>query len=462
MRRALLAVVLAALALPAAAQAVTYTEFDIEPGAPAGTHQPRQIAAGPGDTLWYADQGTASNIGRSTVFGERLAPYAGDDAYVPVDVLPSAGIASFGVGLRTVGPGASTPVAGALGGGGLVLDASGELVYAYGGSIAGAVCKVPDLCGSVMGVTSGPGQLILGPDGRVWGVLPGSNAVVSYASSAGTAPADGRVVELPDGSFPIALTAGADGNVWVAAYTGNRLDRITPAGQRTPFALPAGTRPNGIVSGPDGGLWVTGAGNGTVLRLNTAGQVTATFPTSSAGSIPAGITVGPDGAIWFTLSQTGKLGRITLDPLTPGAGGGGTQGGGGTTGGGRIRDTLRPRFLGTPAFTPASVRLGRSVRLVVALSEPARLRILLGKRATGRRVNGTCVKPTRRNRGRSTCTRYPTVRTLNRTGVAGANRIAVSTAGLSRGTWRATVTATDTAGNRSTAARATLTITRRR
>jgi hypothetical protein len=460
MRRALLAALLAALLLPGAAHAVTYIEFEVEPGAPAGTHRPARIAAGPGDTLWYADQGSAPGVGRATVFGERLAPY-GDGPLIPVDVLPSAGIASFGSGLRTVGLGTSAPVAGSLGGGGgLVLDASGELVYAYGNSIAGAVCKVPDACGSVTGVTTGPGQLILGPGGRIWGVIPGSDAVVSYASAAGTAPNDGRVVELPAGSYPLGLTAGADGNVWVIARTGDRVDRITPGGQRTPFALPAGTGPNGIVSGPDGGLWITGAVSGAVLRLNTAGQVTATFPTSSTGSIPSGITVGPDGAIWFTMTQTGKLGRITLDPITPGSSGGGTTGGGGTSG--LIRDTLKPRFLRTPVFAPSSVRLGRSARLVVALSEPANLRVLLGKKSTGRRVNGSCLKTTSRNRRRATCTRYPTAKTLHRTGVTGANTIAVSTSGLSRGTWRATVTATDTAGNASSPARVAFTITRSR
>ncbi len=452
---------LAAAALlvgPAAARAVTLTEFDIEPGAPAGTHRPAAIRPGPDATLWYADQGSARGVGRATVFGERL-PAFGDGTLLPVDVLPGQALATSSTGLSTARLGIATPVAGTLGASGITLDAAGEVVYSYGASTSAAVCKAPAACGSVAGVPGGATELILGPDGRVWGVAPGADAVISYASSAGATPSDGRLVQLPVGSYPYGLTAGADGNVWVTALTGDRVDRITTGGQRTPFPLPAGTQPHGITSGPDGALWIAG-GNGTVLRMSTAGQVTGTFTTASAQSVPSGITVGPDGAIWFTELNAGKLGKITLDPITPGSGGtpDGRTPGGAT--GGTIRDTARPRFLRSPAFSPSSVRLGRDAKLVVALSEPARLRIALGRRTTGRRVGGACVKATGANRRRASCARYPTSRTLTRTGVSGATAIAIATRGLRTGTYRATVTATDPAGNTSALARATLTTTR--
>jgi TolB protein len=91
------------------------------------------------------------------------------------------------------------------------------------------------------------------------------------------------------------------------------------------------------------------------------------------------------------------------------------------------------------------------------LSEPARIAFLIERRAAGRRMAGRCRRPTLRNRTGRRCVRHLTVLRFSRPGQAGRNRVPFSGrlgAGrprrvLQSGRYRATVAATDAAGNRS-------------
>jgi photosystem II stability/assembly factor-like uncharacterized protein len=104
---------------------------------------------------------------------------------------------------------------------------------------------------------------------------------------------------------------------------------------------------------------------------------------------------------------------------------------------------------GLPATDRAApvIRGARLVRRAIALrlSEAGTVQIVISKAARGRKVGRRCVGQTRRNRGRRPCTLQRTVRTLRRN--AGAGDVRVPWGRLRRGTYRATITATDAAGN---------------
>jgi hypothetical protein len=93
------------------------------------------------------------------------------------------------------------------------------------------------------------------------------------------------------------------------------------------------------------------------------------------------------------------------------------------------------------------------------LSERATARILIERALPGRLLGRRCVQPTRRLRRNRRCTRFLRAGTITfRNRHAGANRISfrgrVGRRALARGTYRATITANDAAGNRSTPRRA--------
>ncbi len=108
----------------------------------------------------------------------------------------------------------------------------------------------------------------------------------------------------------------------------------------------------------------------------------------------------------------------------------------------------------------------RGSRLRFTLSEPAGVRIVIERARPGRRVGRRCKAPTRRLRQRRRCTRYARAGTLTRRNLpTGRSTIAFSgrigRRALAPGAYRATITATDPAGNRSKAKRATFTIVSR-
>ncbi|MEA2368072.1 MAG: hypothetical protein QOH38_790 [Thermoleophilaceae bacterium] len=99
------------------------------------------------------------------------------------------------------------------------------------------------------------------------------------------------------------------------------------------------------------------------------------------------------------------------------------------------------------------------------LSEIAGVRVRIERALPGRRRSGRCVKPTRSLRNKRKCTRYRRAGTLTRSGIAGANRIRFTgkfgTKALKPGRYRATIVATDSAGQLSQARRLTFVVFKR-
>lgn len=142
-------------------------------------------------------------------------------------------------------------------------------------------------------------------------------------------------------------------------------------------------------------------------------------------------------------------------------------------------DTVAPRITGLKVSNAVFMvrrngraaqtkRVPQGTRFRFRLSEAGGVGFTIERRTRGRRVGTRCRAITTRNRGRPPCIRWVAVRRFVRAGVAGRNSTPFSgriTRGrkvraLSAGRFRATIRASDAAGNRSKAARVSFRIVR--
>jgi hypothetical protein len=118
---------------------------------------------------------------------------------------------------------------------------------------------------------------------------------------------------------------------------------------------------------------------------------------------------------------------------------------------------------GQAARTSRSAPKGTVLRF--KLSEPAAVTVTIERAAKGRKVKGKCAKATHRNRKRKRCALYKQSGSFKLAGQAGPNEKTfsgkVGGKSLRRGSYRATLVATDTAGNKSKAAELRFSIVRR-
>jgi virginiamycin B lyase len=456
-----------ALALPASASAQGIDEFPL----PAGS-APLFITTGHDGRLWFAMEG-ADQIGRIGTNGVLAQAVVSQDA--PIDVVPGPDGFMYWttpthIQARSATGGVSSQMASYPGPAYAVAPTATQVLwtqihYFSGSGVAPTVVQAPLPLGAPnewsglapsAPTSARATDVTIAPDGSRWFTLFESSAIVKKSSTGLTELRD----DLAPGSQPYRITPGPDGAMWFTQFGANRIGRITNAGAVTEFDLPRpGVGPNDIVAGPDGALWFTeynDAGN-AIGRITTDGKVTE-YAVPTPNSKPWGIGVGPDGLIWFTQSAGSKIGR--LDPATAVPIGGG----GGPGGGGPGADRTKPAFQGrvtisrkrftvgrsaTPFTIAQAVRSGTEFRF--ALSEPARVSVKIERKARGRRVRGRC--RAKASTGRR-CTLWKSAgRSLTRQGLQGPNSIAFSgrlgRRALKVGSYRALITATDAARNRS-------------
>jgi hypothetical protein len=133
---------------------------------------------------------------------------------------------------------------------------------------------------------------------------------------------------------------------------------------------------------------------------------------------------------------------------------GGAPGGGGVPapapGGGPGPDATAP-VLSALRLTKTSFVAGKGTVFKLRTSEGGRLRIRITRSARGRKVSGRCRPQTRKNRRAKRCTYDKLVTTITRANVSGDVSIAfsgkVGKRKLAPGTYRATFSVTDAAGN---------------
>lgn len=360
-------------------------------------------------------------------------------------------------------------------------------------SVTNPAAAVPTVINDIGGAQ----EIIVGPDGNLW-----------------TASQD-KLIKIPPGnpagftSYPVAglsargIAVGGDGRLWIADATGRIVPVTTGGVVGTPITLGGmiqdvasapnnqlaysnpGTNPeslglvnNGVAQAPhtfavapdpfgvtyarDDAFWYAQFATNDVGRMSSSGVYTS-LGTFSAGSNPRFIAEGAGDTLWVTLEQGKKIGRISgvvasnpVDSIAP------TITKLGLTQSKFAVSTKRTAVI-AKAKKKKSIPTGTTIRLT--LSEPASLSIQVLKRTKGKRSGKLCVKPSKKLRKKHNCARYANVKTLTRSGKAGAELVAFSgrigSRKLKPGKYRFAITAMDTAGNRSKTALQSFTIVTR-
>ena len=155
-------------------------------------------------------------------------------------------------------------------------------------------------------------------DGWLWGIAIGADGALWFAENTedriGRITADGDFAPFPlpaRHSAPEEITAGHDGALWFTEQRANAIGRVTLDGKIKEFGL--GRRSVGlqaISAGPDGAVWFVELETNSIGRVAPDGRMTHyRIPTAESGAFA--IAAGPDGNLWFTESNAGKIGRIT-------------------------------------------------------------------------------------------------------------------------------------------------------
>lgn len=200
------------------------------------------------------------------------------------------------------------------------------------------------------------------------------------------------------------------------------------------------------------------------IEVSNPALGTAVAPIEAAADMDGNVLLG------FAQGAAGNLaivGAVVGAPPKPGGGGGGTGGGGtGGGGGGMPADTIVPLAsklklspttfkVGTaqPSLSAARAKAKTGTTISFNLSEPATVRFTVERATAGRKVAGTCVKPSKKNRKAKRCTIYRRVGTFPLMAPGGASRVRfegrIGKTKLAPGSYRIALVATDPAGNRS-------------
>lgn len=285
-------------------------------------------------------------------------------------------------------------------------------------------------------------------DGRTWHV---DDRVTSI---------DGQAHEL-DLQYSSYLNGGGSssgGSGLSAPWTGTPGFLTTGGAPRTigpPPALPASMLvdiglnvADGDPDGPAGSLTVgpgfTGATVDEFAQDEILTKFKRTVPAGGSTTISMAFSAVPTQAdARAAAAAAEELIRNPGGPVTPPAPGPATS----TPAPTPAPDTAAPAITGAK-LSAASFRTGvKGTRLTFSSSEAGTAKLVLSRKAAGRRKGTACVKPTRKLRRARSCTRLVRVKTISRSITAGANSIVIAPAGLAPGSYSATLTVTDAAGN---------------
>ena len=177
------------------------------------------------------------------------------------------------------------------------------------GSIGSFILAMPYPDPELLGITTTP-------DGAVWFTEANNGRVdrldPALLASGTYPPTFEKQFSLQNtASDPTAIATAPDGSVWFVLRGVNAIGHLTTAGKLTAFPVTApGSGLSSLAVASDGTVWFTDAKANRIGSISPSGEVNEKpIPTASAGL--SGITIGPDGRIWFAETASGKIGYVT-------------------------------------------------------------------------------------------------------------------------------------------------------
>jgi virginiamycin B lyase len=311
--------------LPAWAERGDITEFDL----PEGSHM-QALVAGPDGNLWLAGiqscQPPCSPVAiiRLTPDGEAttfIAPRGSGDTPEHITLGPDGNLwvleFEFSKLLRVTTAGEFTVFQ--------LRATANSIAPGPDGNLWVAASSFPDRTARITRITVdgdvtefplepglSAGGITAGPDGRMWFAVSGQRI--------GMISMDGTIELLDVPFYPGSMVLGSDGNLWVAAFTGNTslIVRFTPEREMTEFPIPLYV--GLIVAGPDGALWGLSHREEVrlIVRITTEGELVEEFAVPQRPGYegwPVGLAAGPDGNIWYA-TQGARVGRLEVGSAT--------------------------------------------------------------------------------------------------------------------------------------------------
>ena len=296
-------------------------------------------------------------------------------------------------------------------------------------------------------------------DGRTWNIEDRYTSVdgqqhdldLQYASYMNSGGAGGGGMSVPWSPTPGFVTVGGMPSTW-------SFD--------APATLPASMFVDNGLGAPDGDP-TAAAGSLTVGPGFVGGSVAQFNPeeilTRFKRTVPAGGTTSVRMAYSATPTQAEARAAAAAAedlirgpaPVTPPAPGPPTPAG-------PAADVTVPVVTGAK-LAPAALRSGaKGTAFSFGSSEAGTAKLVLSRKVAGKRKGRACVKPTRALRRARSCTRLVKVKTITKAVTAGATTITISARTLAPGSYSATLTVTDAAGNAAQPVTKTFTVTRRR
>lgn len=160
------------------------------------------------------------------------------------------------------------------------------------------------------------GRLAIAPDGALWFTEPVPVSVTQFKDGKFARFAVGPPAPTGmDNVAPFGVAVDTNGTVWATLQNANRLVRISPSGEVTPFTVP--TRRSGLTDvavDPAGAVWFIQMAANKVARF--ANGRFQEFPVPTPNAAVTSLAIAPDGAVWFTELRGHKLGRLRDGVIT--------------------------------------------------------------------------------------------------------------------------------------------------
>lgn len=162
-----------------------------------------------------------------------------------------------------------------------------------------------------------PIALTVGRSGLLY-VADGGNGVIRTIVAAGPPappPAHGiALYETPTlGATPFGIAATADGSVWFSESNTGNIGRVFPSGLVKEYQVPTNVKAGYLAADASGNIWFTNTCNQvgcSIGRFNTATSGFRLFTVPSSVTNISNLTLGADGNIWFG-SSSSAIGYVT-------------------------------------------------------------------------------------------------------------------------------------------------------